>query len=69
VILFAVRKQYQGLGVSRALNAELVRALRRGGYRSLAITWIAAENDASRAQAEALGMNELHSLCMYERPT
>jgi GNAT superfamily N-acetyltransferase len=68
VILFAVRKQYQGLGVSRALNVELVRALRRGGYRSLAITWIAADNPASRAQAEALAMQPLHSLCMYERP-
>jgi hypothetical protein len=69
VILFAVRKQYQGLGVSRALNAELVRALCRRGYRRLAITWIAAGNAASRAQAEALGMRPLHSLCMYERPT
>jgi GNAT superfamily N-acetyltransferase len=69
VILFAVRKQYQGLGVSRALNVELVRALRRGGYRSLAITWIADENKASAAQAEALGMDPLHTLRMYERPT
>jgi GNAT superfamily N-acetyltransferase len=69
VILFAVRKQYQGLGVSRALNVELVRALRRGGYRSLAITWIADENKASAAQAEALGMRPLHALRMYERPT
>ena len=68
VILFAVRKQYQGVGISRALNVELVRALRRGGYRSLAITWIAVENQASRAQAEALGMRQLHSLSMYERP-
>jgi GNAT superfamily N-acetyltransferase len=69
VILFAVRKQYRGIGVSRALNRELVRALRRGGYRSLAITWIAVENQASRAQARSLGMHQLHSLSMYERPT
>jgi len=67
VILFAVRKPYQGLGVSRRLNAELVRALRRGGYRRLTITWIAEENAASRAQAEALGMRSLHDLAMYER--
>jgi GNAT superfamily N-acetyltransferase len=67
VILFAVRKQYQGLGVSRLLNAALVRALQRGGYRTLAITWIADENASSRAQAAALGMQPLHALAMYER--
>ena len=67
VILFAVRKQYQGLGVSRVLNAELIRALKRGGYRGLAITWVASENAASRAQAETLGMQPLHELAMYER--
>jgi GNAT superfamily N-acetyltransferase len=68
VILFAVRKQYQGLGVSRLLNADLVRALQRRGYRSLSITWIAASNVASRRQAEALGMRPLHDLAMYEKP-
>jgi GNAT superfamily N-acetyltransferase len=67
VILFAVRKPYQGLGVNRMLNAELVRALQRRGYRSLAITWIAGENAASRAQASALGMQPLHELAVYER--
>ena len=67
VILFAVRKQYQGLGINRLLNAGLVRALRRRGYRSLAITWIADQNAASLAQAKALGMEPLHALAMYER--
>jgi hypothetical protein len=67
VILSAVRKQYQGLGVSRRLNAELVRALRRGGYRGLAITWIADGNAGSLAQAAALEMQPLHELMMVER--
>jgi hypothetical protein len=67
VILFAVRKQYQGLGVSRLLNAELVRALKRGGYRSLAVTWIASGNHASRAQVAALNMKPLHNLAMVEK--
>jgi GNAT superfamily N-acetyltransferase len=68
IILLAVRKQYQGLGISRALNAELVRALKHRGYRSLAMTWVALENTASRAQAESLGMRPWHDLVMYERP-
>lgn len=67
VILFAVRKQYQGLGVNRILNAELVRALQKRGYRSLAITWISESNAASRAQTTALKMKPLHELVMYER--
>jgi len=66
VILFAVRKQYQGLGVSRVLNAELVRALARRGYRGLSITWIADRNTSSQAQAKGLGMQPLHELAMYE---
>jgi GNAT superfamily N-acetyltransferase len=68
VILFAVRKQYQGMGVSRRLNAELVRAMRRGGYRGLSITWIAEGNTGSLAQARALEMRPLHELAMYQRP-
>lgn len=67
IILFAVRKQFQGLGINRMLNAELIRALRRRGYRSLAGTWNATENTASRASAMALGMRPLHDLAMYER--
>jgi GNAT superfamily N-acetyltransferase len=67
VILFAVRKQHQGLGVSRLLNAELIRALQRGGYRSLAIAWVASGNRASRAQTAALGMSPLHQLAMVEK--
>jgi GNAT superfamily N-acetyltransferase len=67
VILFAVRKHYQNLGISRLLNATLIQSLHRRGYRSLAITWIASNNHASRAQAEALGMQRIHRLAMYER--
>jgi GNAT superfamily N-acetyltransferase len=67
VILFAVRKQYQGLGVSRLLNAALIEALQRRGYQQLSITWIASENTSSRAQAHALEMSPLHELAMFER--
>jgi hypothetical protein len=67
VILFAVLKQWQGMGVSRRLNAELVRALRRGRYRGLSLTWIADGNEGSLAQARALEATRLHTLAMYER--
>jgi GNAT superfamily N-acetyltransferase len=67
IVLIAVRKQYQGLGVIRLLNAELVRALQRRGYRGLGCTWVAADNGPSRAQMGPLGMRPWHDLAMYER--
>jgi GNAT superfamily N-acetyltransferase len=66
IILFAVRKQFQALGISRQLNLRLMDALRLHGYRSLSITWIADENSASLAQARALGMEPLHRIALYE---
>ena len=65
VILFG-QKQYQR-HERDSLGAELVRALGRRGYRSLAITWIGTDNAASRAQAHALNMRPIHDLTMYER--
>ncbi len=67
VILFSVRKQYQGMNINKAINFNLVRVLKRKNYRSLSITWIAKENQASLAQARHLGMQKIHDLCMYEK--
>lgn len=67
VILFAVHKNFQGLGIGRALNQNLVRILKRKGYQSLSITWIWDQNQASLAQARYLGMKQLHRLAMYEK--
>lgn len=67
VILFAVRKQFQGLGISHALNQRLIATLKRRGYRELSITWIADENTASIAQAAALGMARLHRVALFEK--
>jgi len=67
VILCAVRKQYQGLGIGRLLNAELLRRVREGGYASLSTTWIGAQNASSLASSDAFGMTQRHTLAMYER--
>lgn len=67
VILCAVRKQYQGLGVARLLNAELLRSMRRGGYESLSTTWIGGENAPSLSSSDAFGMTLRHMVAMYER--
>ena len=67
VILCAVRKQYQGLGIARLLNTELLRNMRRKGYQRLATTWIGGENTASLASTDAFGMHRMHTVAMYER--
>ena len=68
VILCAVRKQYQGLGIARLLNAELLHNMRKRGYRSLSTTWIGGENTPSLASTDAFGMTRRHRVAMYERP-
>src|SRR5437868_610718 len=65
VILCAIRKQYQGLGIARLLNVELLLNMRRGGYRSLATTWIGGENTPSLASTDAFGMTRRHRVAMY----
>lgn len=67
VILCAVRKQYQNLGIARLLNLELLRNLRKGGYRSISTTWIGGGNAPSLASTDAFGMTRRHQVAMYER--
>jgi GNAT superfamily N-acetyltransferase len=67
VILCAVRKQYQNLGIARLLNIELLRDMRRRGYESLSTTWIGGENIPSLAATDAFGMTRRHKVAMYER--
>ena len=67
VILCAVRKQYQGLGISRLMNAALLRSIRKSGYKSLSTTWIGGQNTPSLASSDAFGMTARHTLAMYER--
>jgi hypothetical protein len=67
VILCAVRKQYQNLGIARLLNIELLRNMRKGGYRSISTTWIGGGNAPSLASTDAFGMTRRHQVAMYER--
>lgn len=67
VILCAVRKQYQNLGIARLLNTELLRNMRKRGYESLSTTWIGGENTPSLASSDAFGMTRRHKVAMYER--
>jgi len=67
VVLCAVRKQYQNLGIARLLNSELLCNMRKGGYRSISTTWIGDGNAPSLASTDAFGMTRRHAVAMYER--
>lgn len=67
VILFAVRKQFQNMKISRTLNSYLINNLQKKGYEKLSITWIENNNIASKNQAISLKMNCLHKLAMFEK--
>ena len=67
VILCAVRKQYQNLGVARLLNLELLSNMRKGGYTSISTTWIGGGNTPSLASTDAFGMTRRHQVAVYER--
>ncbi len=67
VILFAVRKQFQNLGISHTLNKALIHNLHKTGYTDIATTWIADANLASLSQTSLLNMTPLHQLSMFEK--
>ena len=68
LIIMGVQRQLQAQGIMRLLQAELLRALRRRGYRRLTITWIADTNAKATATAIAMGGRPLHRLTLYEGP-
>jgi GNAT superfamily N-acetyltransferase len=68
LIIMGVQRELQGQGLMRIMQVELIRALRRRGYTSLTVTWIADVNDKSLATVRALGARPLHRLTLYEAP-
>lgn len=67
VILFAVRKQFQNMGISHVLNKQLIKNLQKKNYKDLAVTWVADNNLGSLSQIKLLGMTPLHHLAMFEK--
>jgi GNAT superfamily N-acetyltransferase len=64
--LMGVQRQLEGQGIARLLVAEFVRAVQRGGYKRLTITWAADVNERSLAATRPLGGRVLQHLCLYE---
>lgn len=68
VVFFSVRRALHNRGVNAALLLHCLRALVRGGYSHLGISWISDTNLASLRQMERLGAKPLHRAQLYRRP-
>lgn len=66
ILIAALHRAWQGLGIGRLLYAALLHHLQRRGYRAVSGTWIAAENVANQRQVEALGMRPWHETALME---
>ena len=67
IIFYSVVRDRHGQGLNSAMLARVIAALRKGGYRSLGITWIADENGASLRQMEKIGAKPLHRLNLFRK--
>lgn len=67
IIFYSVAARMQGRGLNGAMLHRVTSALKRAGYRSLGITWIADVNGASLRQVERLGARRLHGLHLFTK--
>jgi len=67
IIFYSVAQRRQGQGLNGAMLYRVTQALKRHGYKTLGITWIADVNAASLRQMERIGARPLHRLHLYAR--
>lgn len=67
VIFGGVARRHQGRRIAGAVIAIVARALLDRGYRTLGVTWISDENQASLAQMRRLGAREMHRCALFTR--
>jgi len=67
IIFYSVAARMQGRGLNGAMLHRVTTALKRAGYRSLGLTWIADVNGASLRQVERLGARRLHRLHLFTK--
>ena len=68
IIFYSVAERFQNMGLNGAMLHRVTVALKRAGYTSLGITWIADVNAASLRQMERIGARRLHRLHLYSKP-
>ncbi len=67
IIYYSVAAQHQGRGLNSAMLYRTIESLRKAGYGSLGITWIADVNGASVRQMEKIGARQLHRQHLFRK--
>jgi RimJ/RimL family protein N-acetyltransferase len=67
IIFYSVGRKHQNRGLNGAMLYRVTSALKRAGYATLGITWIADVNAASLRQAEKLGGRMHHRLHLFRK--
>jgi RimJ/RimL family protein N-acetyltransferase len=67
IIYYSVARAHQGRGLNSAMLYRVLTNLRRAGYETLGITWIADVNAASLRQMEKVGARRLHRLHLFRK--
>ncbi|MES3037986.1 MAG: GNAT family N-acetyltransferase [Bdellovibrionota bacterium] len=67
MIFYSVKKEYHSQGVNGAMLYEVLKALKRRGYKSLGGTWVAEENKPSMRQVEKMAGHPMHELHLYRK--
>ena len=67
IVFYSVAHAHQSRGLNGAMLYRVTSALKKAGYETLGITWIADVNAASLRQAEKLGGRTLHRLHLFKK--
>lgn len=67
IIYYSVATEHQGRGLNSAMLYRTIGSLRKAGYTSLGVTWIADVNSASVRQMEKIGARVLHRQHLFRK--
>lgn len=67
IIYYSVAARHQGRGLNSAMLYRTIESLRKAGYTSLGITWIADVNRASVRQMDKIGARPLHRQHLFRK--
>ncbi len=67
LVFYSVLKEHQSQGINTVMFNMLVKNLKERKYKSLAGTWVANNNIASKKIVEKFNGKLMHELCLYEK--
>jgi hypothetical protein len=67
IVFYSVAARLQGRGLTGAMLYRVTTAMKRAGYTSLGLTWIADVNGPSLRQIERLGARPLHRIHLFTK--